>query len=148
VQQNMEDALKKTGGGYQDESLILMIVDSAVEQREIDALRKYLPDLENSSVWVEKDINRAVTQRASGVNLLLDGKYSEAEEKLNTALKTFEDFDTLWQKGRTYYELGQLEAVQEHNTAAKDFYQQAIACYEKLGAMPDIKKTKEALKQL
>ncbi|MEK6221488.1 MAG: tetratricopeptide repeat protein, partial [Chloroflexota bacterium] len=109
---------------------------------------KYLPRLEGSSVWLEKDINHAVTQRARGVSLLLNGNYSKAEEKLNTALKTFVDFDTQWQMGRTYFELGQLAAVQEHNSAAKDFYQQAIDSYEKLGAVPDISKTNEALKQL
>jgi hypothetical protein len=42
----------------------------------------------------------------------LEGKYEEAEARLNQALEMFEGLETRWQIGRTLYELAELALAQ------------------------------------
>lgn len=125
----------------------MMLVDSAAWVRDEDGIRKYLPELQ---ALAERDEHRpylAVAHRAAGVAHRLAGEFEQSVERLHAALDIFEQLGTLWQIGRTLFELGELESARSNAEAAEGYFARAMDAFESLEARPDIERTKAAQTQ-
>ena len=123
----------------------MMLTDTAAQIGDKVAIDRYLGLLEP---LVERDDHKpylAVAHRARGVSQVIEGELDRAENSLNKSLKLFKDFDAHWQIGRTYCELAKLELARSDNKSAHDHYQQALAEFERIQALPDLKRTRAAL---
>jgi tetratricopeptide (TPR) repeat protein len=126
----------------------MMLVDSAAWVGDESAIQKYLPKLQ---ALAERDEHRpylAVAHRAAGVAHRLAGEFEQSGERLHDALEIFEQLGTLWQIGRTLFELGELESAKSNAEAADGYFARALAAFESLGAHPDIERTKAAQTQM
>ena len=109
VRQHLNQALHKGSTdmvGVHD--LYAMLADAAVQRRDEAALHEYTHLLEETAASLDHTLYLAIAHRACGVIHLLAGEYTQAEDRLNKALKLFQELETRWQIGRTLYELADL----------------------------------------
>ena len=90
----------------------------------------------------------AIALRAQGVAESLRGAHEQAEGLLRRSLDQFTALGTRWQAGRTWSELGHLEAGRGRLKEAGDCFRQALALFEAMGARPDADKTLQAIQAL
>src|SRR6185436_19974549 len=103
----MERALKmsgqpvKRGTMAHDHDVYMLLTEAAVQRRDADAMRHYLPRLEELAVRDGHRLYLAIAQRAWGVADFLAEEHAGAEVHLNQALELFDELKTHWQIGRT-----------------------------------------------
>ena len=131
-----------------DHDLITMLADISVEHDNLEYINKYAPQAEELANRHDHRLYQAVSHRALGAAHRLNKEYKQAENRLSNAQEIFEDMNTDWQLGRTYYEFGQLSAAQDRSDEAKKHFEQAVAHFENMGALPDIKRTQSAIESL
>ncbi|HET6445897.1 MAG TPA: hypothetical protein VFI27_15115, partial [candidate division Zixibacteria bacterium] len=124
-----------------DPDLYATLVEAAVQQRDVAALREYTPLLEEAATPLEHDLYLAIANRAWGVLRRLEGQNREAEVRLEQAADVFRGLDTRWQLGRTHFELGELAANESETTRAIQHYSRALNLFEEMGAVPDAERT-------
>lgn len=125
----------------------MTLADTAVELRDVDALRKYAPHLEELAVRDHHRLYQAIAHRALGVGHRLAGERAEAEDRLKQALGLFTKLGTRWQIGRTLFELGELNLTHSP-MKARDYYSQALGAFEEIQATPYAERTRVALNSL
>lgn len=133
---------------FHDTEMYSMHLDSAVQQRDLAALRQYAPLAEETAARDGHVLNQAVAHRAWGVLHRLQGDYAAAEDRLHQALELFEGLETRWQIGRTLYELGELAQARTDPSGAGDYFSRAMAMFEVMKAVPDLARTEAALASL
>lgn len=131
-----------------DHDLYALLVDAAVEQRDLSALQKFTPLAEASAVRYGHKLYEAITHRAIGVMHGLLGETTLAEEQLKFALERFRELGTNWQIGRTLAELGELAQTQADLATARACFTSAIEAFESLGALPNALNTRAMLEAL
>lgn len=120
-----------------DHDIYAMLVDAAVRQKEVDALRRYASPAEETAAQYDHTLYRAIAHRALGVLHRLETNYAESTIRLDQALAIFDQLGTRWQIGRTCYELGQLAQDQKDVAGAQAYFSRALEAFETLGAQPD-----------
>ena len=131
-----------------DTELYSMFVDLAVHQRDEDSLRQYAPLAEATAQRDGHILYQAVAHRAWGVLHRLQGEHAMAEDQLRLALEIFEGLETRWQIGRTLLELGELAQARTDPVGARNYFSHALAMFEEMKAVPDMARTRAALKTL
>jgi hypothetical protein len=125
-----------------------MLADVAAQQRDLAALRKYMPLAEETATHYGNILYQAIVHRAWGVTHRLVGEYAEAKARLHQALVLFQGLDTRWQIGRTLSELGELAVACAEVAAARDYFSQALVAFEDMKAAPDVARVRAALEAL
>jgi len=155
VRQHLELAFKMAatapvgfGAEVNEYDLCAMLADTAAQQRDTEALRRYAPLAEAMAQRIDHPLYQAIAQRAWGVAHRLACEYTDAEARLNQALEIFAGLETRWQIGRTCVELGELALAQTDTAAARDHFSRALAAFEALQAAPDVARTRAALGSL
>ncbi|UCG23239.1 MAG: tetratricopeptide repeat protein [Chloroflexota bacterium] len=133
---------------FHDTELYSMYLDSAVQQRDEVALRKYAPLAEVTAARDDHILHQASAHRAWGVLQRLQGEFAAAETRLHQALELFEGLETRWQIGRTYYEIAELALDQADPSKAELYFTRALDSFEHIGADPDAARTRQALESL
>ena len=100
-----------------DHEIYMTLTDTAAELRDVAALRKYAPELEELADRDHHKLYLAIAHRAMGVAHRLAGEQIEAETRLKQALELFAKLGARWQIGRTLFELGELNLTQSKNKA-------------------------------
>jgi tetratricopeptide (TPR) repeat protein len=130
-----------------DHEIYMILTDTAAELRDLDALHKYAPIIEQLASRDNHRLYLAIARRALGVSHRLAGQPSEAEHHLRQALDLFTKLGTRWQIGRTLFELGAL-----HSTAtqekAREYYSQALAAFEEIRSAPYAERTRLVLNEV
>jgi hypothetical protein len=153
VKQNLENAIGTAGQPVNfgtmahDHEIYMTLTDTAVELRDVQALRNYVPHLERLAGRDNHKLYLAIAHRARGVERRLAGEHTEAENSLRQALGLFSKLGTRWQIGRTLFELGELYLTPS-KAKAREFYSQALGSFEELRAAPNIERTRIALDSL
>jgi hypothetical protein len=135
----------KRGTMAHDHDVYMLLADSAAQQRNPDALRRYAPRLEELALRDNHQPYLAVAHRAWGVAHRLEDALDTAETRLNKALASFEALGMRWQTGRTLAELAELELARSNPPRARDYYLRAIAAFEQLKCGPDLERSRSAL---
>ncbi len=152
VKDHLEAAGKKplsTQGFVMSETdRYFLLADLAVLERDEVALHQFAPLAEEMALRDNHPLFQASAQRAWGVLHRLEGKYKEAEARLDQALKMFEKLETRWQIGRTLYELAELAQARTDQTQARDYFSRALMVFEEIKAAPDAARTQAALEAL
>jgi hypothetical protein len=130
-----------------DHEIYMTLADTAVELRDVDALRKYAHPLETLATRDDHRLYLAIAHRALGVEHRLAGDRTQAEARLGQALAVFTQLGVRWQIGRTLFELGELNLTQSP-TKAREYYSQALGSFEEIGAAPNAERTRTALNAL
>jgi tetratricopeptide (TPR) repeat protein len=125
-----------------------MLADTATQQRDEAALRRYAPLAEAAAMRHEHRLYLAIAQRAWGVAHRLAGEYVEAGARLAQALALFQPLGVRWQTGRTLYELGELATAQGDWDIAHERFVHALADFEAMRAVHEIARTRAALAAL
>jgi len=146
VRENLQHAAGKDSVLLGDHDVYAMLVDAVVQQRDVDALRQYAPLAEEAAARFDHKLYLGVAHRAWGVLHRLTGEYAEAETRLQQALEIFQKLGTRWQQGRTLFELGELANAQDRRAAAHDYFSQSLEAFEDMGAVPDVKRARAALR--
>jgi tetratricopeptide (TPR) repeat protein len=154
VRDRLEQALElhgqpvKRGTMAHEHIVYMMLTDSAARIGDESAIRQYVPFLEELAIRDNHKPYLAIAHRAWGVAHRLAGEYPEAQVRLNQAMDLFKELETPWQIGRTYFELGELARANSEDDLARDYFSQAMAFFEELGAAPDADRTSVVLKSL
>jgi tetratricopeptide (TPR) repeat protein len=132
-----------------DHEVYMTLADTAVELRDVAALRKYAPLLEKLASRDNHRLYLAIAHRALGVGHRLAGEYETAENRLKQALELFTRLGARWQIGRTLFELGELNQEQPRGeTKAREYFAQALGSFEEIRAMPNAERTRSVLNSL
>jgi tetratricopeptide (TPR) repeat protein len=145
VQKYLEIGLNKTAAWVGEHDLYAMLADAAVQQRDEAALQKYAPLAEEFASRYDHKLYQGIAHRAWGVSHRLAGHYAESRTRLQQALELFQQLDTRWQIGRTFFELGELDLARVENTQAREQFSRALSAFEAMGASPDLARTREKL---
>lgn len=148
VTQYMEKSLQSPLWFWGEFNLYALLIDTAAQQRDLQALHQYIAPAEESALRYDHRLYTGVAYRAKGVLYRLMSEYREAELWLTKALEIFEKLETRWQIGRTFYELGELAHLQNNTIVARNHYSHALANFEALGAVLDANRTRIALDTL
>ncbi len=154
VIENLEAALDlagqpvKRGTMAHRHIIYMMLADSAAQLQDATALKRFAAQLEPLAEQDEHRPYLAVAHRAWGIAHRLEGEYDKAQQRLAQALEIFEDLGTRWQAGRTWYEMAQLDLARSDEASAHDHYEQALAAFEGIKAVPAAKRTRAALEEL
>lgn len=138
----------KRGTMAHDHDVYMALTDGAVQRRDLDALRRYAPRLEELARRDDHRLYLAIAHRAAGVAHSLAGEHAPGATRLHQALDLFVELETRWQIGRTFCELGELDRAHSNHAGARDHLRQALAAFELLKAAPDIERTRAALSTL
>ena len=133
---------------FGDHDLYSLLVDTAAQTRDIEALRQYIPLAEEFANRYDHKLYQAIAHRAHGVTHRLAGEYAEAEIRLNQALEIFNDMNTRYQIGRALFELGELTAAKTDADQARDFFVRALETFESMQAVKDVARVRTALENL
>jgi len=130
-----------------DHEIYMILADTAVELRDMDALRKYAQPLETLASRDNHRLYLAIAHRAIGVEHRLAGEHAPAEARLRQALELFTKVGARWQIGRTLFELGELNLIHSR-PKAREYYSQALGAFEEIQAAPNAERTRIALNSL
>lgn len=146
--QHLEQALYKPslsakwGSLPSDLDIYASLVDMAMLQRDLAALRKYGPSLEEMAARLDHRLYLAAAHRALGVTFRLASEHSHAQTRLEQALSSFEVLATRWQIGRTLIELAELARDQSDLARARSYLTSALRAFEAQGARPAAERTR------
>ena len=127
-----------------DHEIYMILSDTAAELRDMDALRKYAPTLEQLASRDNHRLYLAIAHRATGVWHRLAGEHIEAEHHLKEALGLATKLRARWQIGRTLFELGELHRSRSQEKA-REYYSQALGAFEEMQAVPYAERTRLAM---
>ena len=130
-----------------DHEIYMILADTAAELRDLDAVRKYAPTLEQLASRDNHQLYLAIAHRATGVGHWLAGEQMEAEQHLKVSLGLFMKLGTRWQIGRTLFALGELHLIRSKEKA-REYYSQALGAFEEIQAMPDVERTRLVLNKV
>jgi hypothetical protein len=130
-----------------DHEIYMILTDTAVELRDLDALHKYAPRLEQLASRDNHRLYLAIAHRALGVGHWLAGENAAAETRLRQALGIFTKLGTRWQIGRTLFELGELNLA-DSRMKAREYYSQALGSFEEIQAASNTERTRAALNKV
>jgi hypothetical protein len=153
VKQNLENAIGTAGQPVNfgtmahDHEIYMTLADTAVELRDVDALRKYAPPLEKLASRDNHKLYLAIAHRALGVGHWLAGENAAAETHLRQALGLFTKLGARWQIGRTLFELGESKLA-DSRMKAREYYSQALGSFEEIQALPNAERTRVALNKV
>lgn len=136
VRETLEGAFKTTNPAVGDHDLYATLADAAALQRDESGLRQYAPLAEQSAAQIGHVLYQGIAYRAWGVLHALSADYGASTARLKQALALFEKLDTRWQMGQTLSELGDIARAQAQDSAARDYYQRALALFESMKAAP------------
>jgi len=125
-----------------DHDVYALLTDSAAQRRDLGALERYAPRLEELASRDGHRLYQAVAHRALGIASRLKGDFSEAETLFGIALSLFEDLDTRWQTGITIFEMAELDQARSDSAGRKDHLSRALTIFEDIGARPDAERTR------
>jgi len=145
VRQILEPTLATPSEWIGDHDLYAVLADVAARQRDQAALRLYAPRAAALARRYDHRLYEAIALRALGVSQRLAEEFESADHCLNQALTQFQQLGTRWQIGRTLTELAELAAAQANPPLARDFLTQALAAFEEMGAMPDVRRVQASL---
>jgi tetratricopeptide (TPR) repeat protein len=148
IKHHLESALHASAAWMGEHDVYATLVDAAAMHCDEAAIRQYAPPAEELAIRHGHRLYQAVIDRAWGVAHRLAGEYNDAAARLNQALEILRGLNARWQIGRTFYELGQLAAVQMDRDAAHAYFSDALAHFEVMHAAPDIAKARAALATL
>jgi hypothetical protein len=152
VKEHLEtvSSLPVSGSGpfTSEADLYFMLIDLAVLQYDEAALEQYAPLAEELAKRDGHILYQANAHRAWGVMHRLRGEYAAAETRLNQALELFQGLETRWQIGRTLFELAKAAQGRMDPAGTRDYFSQALASFEAIGAVPDAARTKAALEAI
>ncbi len=131
-----------------DLDVYAMLADAATQQRDEAALRQYAPLAEELAGRYGHTLYQAIAHRAWGVAHRLAGDYTESEARLQKAMELFQQLDTRWQIGRTWFEWGELRKAQKNMSQARDYFQRALSAFAEMRAVPDEARTLAMLESL
>jgi hypothetical protein len=131
-----------------DHDVYMILVETAVEQEDIESLRKFTPLLEELASRDRHKLYTAIAHRAWGVAQRLAGEKEESESRLGDALMTFRELNTRWQIGKTLFEMGKTARSFLDLAAASENFVSALAEFEALGAKPDSQRTRNELEAI
>ena len=132
-----------------DHEVYMTLADTAVELRDLGAISKYAPELEELASRDSHRLYLAIAHRALGVGHRLAEEHAAAETRLRQALELFTKLGARWQIGRTLFELGELNRERSQNGAkAREYFAQALGSFEEMQAKPDAERTRAALDSL
>jgi tetratricopeptide (TPR) repeat protein len=144
VTQYMEKSLQSPLWYWGEFNLYALLIDAAAQQRNLETLRQYIAPAEESALRNDHRLYIGVAYRAKGVMYRLMDDYRQAGFWLAKALEVFQQLDTRWQIGRTFYELGELAHFRDNTATAYSHYSNALANFEALGAVLDAERTRNA----
>jgi tetratricopeptide (TPR) repeat protein len=153
VKQNLEHALGTAGQPVNfgtmahDHEIYMILADTAAELRDLDAVRKYGPALEQLASRDHHHLYLAIAHRAMGVGHWLAGEQIEAENHLKESLGLFTKLGTRWQIGRTLFALAELQLTRSKEKA-REYYSQALGAFEEIQATPDVERTRGILNEM
>ena len=130
-----------------DHEIYLILADTAVELRDLNALRKYAPTLEQLASRGNHRLYLAITCRAVGVRHRLAGEQAVAENHLREALGLVTKLGSRWQIGRTLFELGELHLTRSPEKA-REYYHRRWVPLEEVQAMPDAERARLVLNEM
>ena len=143
AQEALIRGVDKRYGWSGEHDLYAMLADIAVLERDQAGLVRYAPLAEAHAARYGHTLYLAIAQRAWGVSYHLEGRYQEAEQRLHQALRIFQELKTHWQIGRTLFELGDLARSSGDLPTSKESFQDALAAFELVRAVPDIVKIQQ-----
>ena len=148
VRNHLEEALSHSAEWVGDHDLYAMLAEAAVGVENLEVLKKYAPLAEETAVRYGHNLYQAIANRSWGVAHRLAGEFSQAEERLNRALASFQGMGTHWQVGRTFVELGQLAHARGELALAGDFFRKALVEFSSLAASNDMKQVNTLIEGL
>lgn len=123
----------------------MMMTEAAAKAQDLGRLQLLAPKLEELATRDDHMAFLAVAHRAQGIAHRLAGEPVEAVARLNQAMDIFTELETGWQIGRTYFEMGEVALSMSDVGRAQGYFNQALASFEAMKAMPDIERTQAAL---
>lgn len=135
----------KRGTMAHDHIVYMMLSDAAAQAHDVAGLYLYTPLLEELALRDDHQPYLAVAHRAWAVAFLLEGRYGEAETRLQQALEIFESMGARWQHGRTLSVMAELCLAQSDPGAAREHWAAALAEFEAIGAAPDAERARAAM---
>ena len=131
-----------------DPDLYALLVDAAVQQRDMAALQEYTPLLEETAAPLEHNLYLGIANRGRGVLHRLEEHYEKSEMHLEQAAAIFRELDTRWQLGRTHLELGNLAVCRRETAEAKQQLSKALNLFEEVAAVPDAERARKLISEL
>lgn len=135
----------KWGTIAHDHDLYTMLADIAAQQRDVEAIRRYVHKAEPLAERDNHQLYLAIIHRAMGVAHRLAGEYDAGNERLSKALKIFDTLGPRWQIARTLAEFGELEQARRHQAAARGYFSRALKDFDALRAEPDAMRVKSLI---
>lgn len=145
VRNHLEEALNHSAEWVGDHDLYAMLAEAAVGEENLEVLKKYAPLAEETAVRYGHNLYQAIADRSWGVAHRLAGEFSQAEDRLNRALVSFQNMETRWQVGRTLVELGLLNYARGELALAGDFFRKALVEFASLAASRDTQRVQALL---
>ncbi len=133
------------GGRVIGDIVYMMMTEAAAKAQDLGRLQLLAPKLEELATRDDHMAFLAVAHRAQGIAHRLAGEPVEAVARLNQAMDIFTELETGWQIGRTYFEMGEVALSMSDVGRAQGYFNQALASFEAMKAMPDIERTQAAL---
>ena len=131
-----------------DHDMYMALTDTAAQLRDAQALREYVPHLEELATRDSHRLYIAIAHRAQGIAHRLAGEHAQAEARLSRAMDLFNELGTRLQIGRTWFELGELDGARSRKANARAHFAQALAAFEAIKAIPDYERARAALAAL
>jgi hypothetical protein len=148
AQEALIRGVDKSYGWSGEHDLYAMLADIAVLKRDHAGLKLYAPLAEEHAIRYGHTLYLAIAHRAWGVYYHLEGSYKAAEGQLCQALRLFRELEALWQAGRTLFELGDLARSSGDRLASKEHFQDALAAFETIQAVPDAVRIQQLMSEL
>jgi hypothetical protein len=133
----LESAPKQGSEWVGDHDLYAALVDTAVRERNLARIRRYVPLAEETATRYGHRLYQAIASRARGVLHLMENEPKLAQVRLEQALNIFTELETHWQIGRTYFELFDLAKSSGEKEKAKNYLSLSQSAFEK-GAVFEI----------
>lgn len=135
----------KYGSTALEHDIVTHLADAAAGMRHVPAALQYSERAEALASGYSHPLYLAIALRARGTAESLRDSHEAAERLLRRSLEQFTTLGTRWQAGRTWAELGHLEARRGRAEEARDCYRKALALFEAMGAGPDSDQTRQAI---
>jgi tetratricopeptide (TPR) repeat protein len=148
VREILEPTLTTPSEWIGDHDLYAMLADVAACQGDEAAIRVYARQAEALATRYNHTLYLAIAHRAWGVAYRLAGEFEAAATRFNQSLTLFRALGTQWQLGRTLFELGKLAMAQAKVAAARTYYIDSLSAFERMGAVGDAARLRDALDQL
>jgi tetratricopeptide (TPR) repeat protein len=125
--------------------IYMMMTEAAAQTKDLERLQLLVPKLEELATRDDHLPYLAIAHRAKGIAHRVAGDPVQAVTHLNKAMEIFTKLQTGWQIGRTYFEMGEVARSMSDLARAQGYFNQALAAFEAMKAMPDIERTRVAL---